>query len=98
MATNWSGHLEFLKKGLFYPVDYSLKEISKEKIDNNIFNAGVKWADPKEDSFKDQVLDIYNDYNKAKDKAKRLKKHVHQNFNMQLIKEKYEQIIFGEEK
>ena len=33
IATNWSGHLDFLNKGKFLPVDYDLKEISKSKID-----------------------------------------------------------------
>jgi len=98
VTTNWSGHLEFLKKDLFNPVDYVLKEIPKGKIDNNIFKNGVKWAEPKSDSFKDQILNVYNNYIEAKEKAKMLKKHVHQNFNMQLIKDKYDKIIFNKEK
>jgi len=33
IATNWSGHLDFLNKGKFLPVEYDLKEISNQKID-----------------------------------------------------------------
>jgi hypothetical protein len=33
IATNWSGHLDFLNKGKFLEVDYSLKEVSDSRID-----------------------------------------------------------------
>jgi len=33
IATNWSGHLDFMEKGKFLKVDYDLKEIPKTKID-----------------------------------------------------------------
>lgn len=33
IATNWSGHLDFMNKGKFLSVDYDLKEISKSRID-----------------------------------------------------------------
>ncbi len=33
IATNWSGHLDFLSKGKFLDVEYDLKEISNSKID-----------------------------------------------------------------
>lgn len=33
IATNWSGHLDFLSKGKFLEVEYDLKEIPKNKID-----------------------------------------------------------------
>ena len=33
IATNWSGHLDFLSKGKFLDVEYDLKEISSSKID-----------------------------------------------------------------
>ena len=36
IATNWSGHLEFLNRDNFYPVDYELVDIPDEKIDNRI--------------------------------------------------------------
>lgn len=33
IATDWSGHLDFLNRGKFLKVDYDLKEVSKHKID-----------------------------------------------------------------
>ena len=52
IATNWSGHLQFLEPDKFLPVDFNLKEISKSRVDNRIFLDGFKWAEPDEKSFK----------------------------------------------
>jgi glycosyltransferase involved in cell wall biosynthesis len=48
IATNWSGHLDFLSKGRFIPVDYILSEIPASRVDNTIFVKGAKWAQPVE--------------------------------------------------
>ena len=44
IATNWSGHKDFLDNGKWVKLDYHLGEIPKEKVDGNIFVAGSKWA------------------------------------------------------
>lgn len=46
IATNWSGHLDFLNRGKFIKVGYSLQEIHKSRIDGKIFLPGMKWAEP----------------------------------------------------
>ena len=46
IATNWSGHLDFLKIGKFVPINYELKEIPDSRKDGQIFIDGVKWAEP----------------------------------------------------
>lgn len=55
IATNWSGHLDFLSKGKFISVDHKLTPVHQSKIDGNIFMPGSKWADPLEDDFKKKV-------------------------------------------
>ena len=52
IATNWSAHTEFLCKGKWIKLDYDLCEIPPDRVDNNIFMAGAKWANPKEKSVK----------------------------------------------
>lgn len=47
MATNWSGHLDFLEKIKFSSFDYDLVEIHDSRVDN-IFVKGSKWAHPSE--------------------------------------------------
>lgn len=48
IATNWSGHLDFLKLGKFIPVNYSLAPIPESRVDNKIFMSGARWAIPDE--------------------------------------------------
>lgn len=52
IATNWSGHLDFLNKGKFIPINYQLTDVHPSKIDNRLFVNGSKWANPNEDDFK----------------------------------------------
>ncbi|MAE82836.1 MAG: hypothetical protein CMB80_08890 [Flammeovirgaceae bacterium] len=46
LATNWSAHLDFLKKGRFIPINYTLQDIPKSRKDGEIFIDGAKWAEP----------------------------------------------------
>tara|TARA_R100000030_G_scaffold40373_2_gene30365 strand:- start:2177 stop:3364 length:1188 start_codon:yes stop_codon:yes gene_type:complete len=93
VATNWSGHLEFLQKENFGTVDYNLVTIQKSKIDGRIFKEGFKWADPLETSFKREVRKVYDNYGSAKDRAKLMKKHVQFNYNSDVIKSKYDEFL-----
>tara|TARA_Y100000310_G_scaffold333134_1_gene410051 strand:- start:189 stop:1355 length:1167 start_codon:yes stop_codon:yes gene_type:complete len=49
LATNWSGHLDFLKHGKFIPINYQLRPIPKSRIDGSIFIEGARWAEPSEE-------------------------------------------------
>jgi glycosyltransferase involved in cell wall biosynthesis len=93
VATNWSGHLEFLEHDLFYPVEYTLKEINKSRIDNRIFLKGFKWANPKRDSFIRNVLSVYQNQEKANEKSRKLLKKIRNNFNKNEIKKRYDHIL-----
>jgi glycosyltransferase involved in cell wall biosynthesis len=61
IATDWSGHLDFLNKGKFIKVGYTLEQIPKERIDNmkeksmNIWIEGSKWATPSFSNFKEAL-------------------------------------------
>lgn len=56
IATNWSGHLDFMNHGKFIPVEYFLSPISEKRVDGNIFVKGAKWALPNEMDFKSKCL------------------------------------------
>lgn len=92
VATNWSGHLDFLKNS-FVKIDYDIKEIRKEKSDNRIFFEGFRWAEPKESDFKKKVLDVYENYELYKKQADELKINVNQNFGKKSIIQKYDDIF-----
>lgn len=93
VVTGWSGHLEFLDRELISPVDYELVELGKTRIDNRIFKEGFKWANPKEESFKNSIRSVYDDYKLAKDKARKLQKNVLENFNYVKISKEYDKVL-----
>jgi glycosyltransferase involved in cell wall biosynthesis len=55
IATNWSGHLDFLSCGKFIPVNYELKEIPASRVDGQIFMKGSRWAEVIEADFKKKI-------------------------------------------
>ena len=59
IATNWSGHLDFLDRGTWLPVDYDLAPVPRERIDGQIFVEGSQWAEAKEESFKLRLKKFY---------------------------------------
>ncbi len=93
VATDWSGHLDFLKgpqkdkksgkskiKKLFAKVDYDLKEVPREAVWQDIIIPESKWAYPKEKSFKEQIRKMYSQYGMYRNFAKSLKEHVAKEF------------------
>lgn len=89
IATNWSGHLDFLKLGKFIPIKYTLTEIPENRVDNRIFVPGMKWADPSEEDFKMKVTKIRNKYQLPKQWAVDLSRKVKAEFSLSAVIEKY---------
>ena len=96
VATDWSGHLDFLKgpykesgkvkeKKLFVNLDYELKEIQKEAVWKNILEEGSKWAYVKKQSFKKKVRAIYKNYGMYKKWSNSLQDHILKNYSEQQI-------------
>jgi glycosyltransferase involved in cell wall biosynthesis len=56
IATNWSGHLDYMGKGKFIDLSYTLSPIPKEKVDNKIWISGTQWAEVDEDNFKKRMI------------------------------------------
>jgi len=90
MATKWSGHMDFLSNIRFSSFDYNLVDVHTDRIDNNIFVQGAKWAHPKEDDVKKRLLKIKKSYNVPLDWAKSGAKCINDNFNQEKIFEKYD--------
>lgn len=93
ITTNWSGHLEFLEEGSFLPVDYELKEIHKSKVDNRIFYEGFKWAEPKKESFNEQIDLLMKNYNEIRLQSKNYSKKITAKFHKEQIKKMYDKIL-----
>jgi len=80
VATGWSGHRDFLKEK-YLSVDYTLKTINNSKIDGRVFVKNAKWAHVSENSFKRNIKEVYNNYQKHKKNANALQDIVIRDFS-----------------
>jgi glycosyltransferase involved in cell wall biosynthesis len=94
IATNWSGHLEFLNRGHFTKVEYDLVEIPKQKIDENIFVEGARWAMPREVDAKKRMRKSYESQTKPQEWARDLGKTIRLEYSHDAIFKKYDE-LFG---
>jgi ADP-heptose:LPS heptosyltransferase/glycosyltransferase involved in cell wall biosynthesis len=88
VATNWSGHLDFLNiegKKRFVAVEFDLKEIPDSAVWNGVMDPGTKWANAREDDFKNKLKKVYLSYDFPKKWAQELGTHVRENFNLQKV-------------
>lgn len=84
VATNWSGHLDFLRipdvKRSFVEVDFDLKEVAEEAVWNGVIPKGSQWAYPKEEDAKLKMKKLVASYDKPKEWATQLAEHVAKKF------------------
>jgi len=90
IATNWSGHLDFMKKGNFIKLDYDLIDVPETKVDNHIFMSGTKWANVREEDFKKKTRKFYNSHKVPKDWAMSLKSKIREDFSQSTIESQME--------
>ena len=55
VATNWSGHLDYMNMGRFVSLDYNMQAVHPSRIDGSIFMEGARWAEVQESSFKQRL-------------------------------------------
>lgn len=95
IATNWSGHLDFLSHGKFIDIDYKLDKVHPSRIDQKIFMNGAKWAHPIESDFKKKISKFRNADSIPREWAKDLSEKVKSIYSYEKIKAVYE-TCFGE--
>lgn len=93
IATNWSGHLDFMKLGNFIRLPYKLNEIHESRVDNKIFISGAKWAEVSYGQLRLSLKKAFDTYNKDKKNAKDLSIKVKENFNFNKIIKDYNNLI-----
>jgi len=93
IATGWSGHTQFLEKGKYLDVDYSLKEIDESRIDGRIFVKGTRWADVSEPDFKRKMRMIVDNCSKYKELAMEQKVNIHKNFSRESTISLYNEVL-----
>lgn len=93
IATNWSGHLEFLKHYPFIPIAYDLMPIKKQRIDNRIFFEGFRWAEPRKSSFFSCIDDLHLNFDTVKLNSMEASKTIKEKFCKQNVKKAYDELF-----
>lgn len=97
IATDWSGHLDFLcvdesvnkygketpgkKRKMFLPVQYALGEVPPEQVAEKMFRPDAKWAYVNPNSVVTRMKDLKKDPNRFKSQAIKLATYLKSNFN-----------------
>jgi ADP-heptose:LPS heptosyltransferase len=83
VATDWSGHLDFLTKDgkkLFVPISCEINDIAQESVWKDVYEPGSKWAWPIEKDAKVKMAKVVVSYEKPKQWATELAEVVGKNF------------------
>ncbi len=89
ITTNWSGQLEFCKPDNSYLIDVlGFEETDEDMIKITPNYKGQKWATPSEAHLRQLMRHVYDNYSEAKEKAKRGRKLLQENFNWNIVGKK----------
>lgn len=95
IATNWSGHLDFLNRGKFIKVDYELEPIHQSRVDNKIFMPGVRWAEARESDVKRKLKKFRDNHEIPIQWASDLKETLKKEFSLESLMPKYDDVLSG---
>jgi glycosyltransferase involved in cell wall biosynthesis len=93
VATNWSGHMDFLDADRISAVDYDLVPVHKSRIDNKIFMQGTHWANPREADAKKKLRKVYEKHNRFQTKAKQLGKMIRRDYCFDSISHRLNEML-----
>ena len=109
LATDWSGHLDFLykptksKKGKekitphFAKVDYDLRPISEDAVWDGVLQKDSMWAYAQQGSCKMKLREVYKDHGRYKSQAKKLQKWIIKEFSEEKVYSDMRNAIIDEE-
>lgn len=90
ICTNWSGHLDFMRLGKFTSLEYDLIPVSEQKVDNEIFVSGAKWAHPREKDVKKKMRKFVDSQEVPKQWALNLGKKIREKYSFESISKLYD--------
>ena len=92
IASNWSGHKDFLPMDKAIMVGGSLTEVHESVIDDFIIK-GSKWFTANYNEFAEVMKIVIKDYDKFLEKSESLRKFNSENFTLDNMKNKFETIL-----
>ena len=105
IATNWSGHLDFLRapsknragntklKSHFLKVDYDIMPVQDKHLMPNLITKECEWAYPKEKSFRKNLRFIRKNKDQFVPDAESLKEYLRNKYSSENIHNKYKEEI-----
>ena len=97
MATNWSGHLDFLtvpgEKRSFVELEYDLTQVPDSMVWNGVIERGTSWASVREDDVKLKMRKVVASYTKPKTWATRLAKHAADNYSDTVLSKRFVEVL-----
>jgi ADP-heptose:LPS heptosyltransferase/glycosyltransferase involved in cell wall biosynthesis len=93
IATNWSGHLDFLNKGKFSAVKYEMKDVPKVVIWDPIVIQGSRWAEVSEEDAKHRMKKMVSSYSTPKGWAKDLAKTIKEEFDTEVTNQNFVDVV-----
>ena len=92
IASNWSGHKDFLPMDKAIMIGGKLTEVHDSVIDNFIIK-GSKWFTANYNEFAEVMKIVIKDYDKFLEKSESLRKFNSENFTLDGMKDKFESIL-----
>jgi glycosyltransferase involved in cell wall biosynthesis len=110
IAPSWSGQNDFLyapvKSGkqkkaklrpLFSKVDYTIGQVPQQAVWDGVIQADSGWCYPAEKSAKSAMRDVFSDYPKHVGMARKLEKHLLENFTEEKMTTQFADAIYQKE-
>ena len=106
LATDWSGHLDFLykptknKKGKqklkphFAKIDYNLQPVSQDAVWDGVIQKDSMWAYPQQGSYKMRLREVFKDYSRFKSQASRLQSWILDEFEQDKQLRLFNSLVF----
>jgi glycosyltransferase involved in cell wall biosynthesis len=91
IASNWSGHLDFLKEGAVL-LDGELKPVHQSVVDDFIIKEG-QWFNVNISNAVMKLKDVYKNYDKYKTESEKLGQHNRTNFTLSKMTEELDSIF-----
>jgi len=92
IASNWSGHKDFLPVDKAIMIGGTLTEVHSSAIDSFVIK-GSKWFTANYNEFAEVMKLVYKDYDTFKERAENLKIENKVKFSMDAMKDKFKEII-----
>ena len=88
IASGWSGHMDFLNPEFTVLLPGTLQNLHRSAVVENMLLAESQWFKVDQPAAKKALEDVYENYNKYTDNAKRQSHHARTNFSYDKMKEK----------